>query len=175
MMFSQGCALGAAMLLFHHAHEPSQPPPFKAAIFICGGAPLKVLESVGFEVPDKVKERDRAGREALAAQADSASILAKGSARWTGEAALAGSGKADVDEEVWRGEIRGPFRLGIPTVHVYGNRDPRYVAGVQLSGICEPGMRRVFDHGGGHEIPRTERVSRTIADLVRWVLLEGGV
>ncbi|RHZ52968.1 hypothetical protein CDV55_101197 [Aspergillus turcosus] len=175
MMFSQGCAVGAAVLLLHHAREPAQPPPFKAAIFICGGGPLKVLESVGFEVPDKVKERDRAGREALAAQADSASILARGSARWTGEAALAGSGKADVDEEVWMGEIRGPFRLGIPTVHVYGNRDPRYVAGVQLSGICEPGMRRVFDHGGGHEIPRTERVSRTIADLVRWVLLEGGV
>jgi hypothetical protein len=159
------------MLLFHYAFERAEDPPFKAAIFICGGAPLGVLEGVGFSVPDKVKERDRAGREALAAQADSASILARGSARWMGEAGVLGGTEAK-DEEVWRGEITGPFRLGIPTVHVYGSRDPRYVAGVQLSGICEPGMRKVFDHGGGHEIPRTERVSRTIADLVRWVLME---
>ncbi|RHZ54156.1 putative EF-hand calcium-binding domain protein [Aspergillus thermomutatus] len=171
MMFSQGCALGAAMLLLHQAQDPAQPPPFNAAIFICGGAPLKLLESVGFEVSDAVKARDQLGREALAAQADSASILARGSARWTGEASLGGA----VDEEEFREEIRGPFTVGIPTVHVYGSRDPRYVAGVQLSGICEPGKRRVFNHGGGHEIPRTDRVSRTIADLVRWVLLEGGV
>ncbi|GFF29879.1 hypothetical protein IFM58399_02406 [Aspergillus lentulus] len=168
MMFSQGCALGTAMLLLHQAQNPTQPPPFKAAIFICGGPPLKLIESIGFQISDAVKERDRAGREALAMQAHSASILTKGSARWTGDA----SGGGAVDEEELRGEIRGPFKVGIPTVHVYGSKDPRYAAGVQLSGICESGKRRVFDHGGGHEIPRTDRVSRTIADLVRWVLLE---
>ena len=168
MMFSQGCALGTAMLLLHQAQDPTQPPPFKAAIFICGGPPLKLLESIGFEVSDAVKERDRAGREALATQAHSAAILARGSARWMGDASRGGA----VDEEELRGAIRGPFTVGVPTVHVYGSKDPRYAAGVQLSGICEPGKRRVFDHGGGHEIPRTDRVSRTIAELVRWVLLE---
>ncbi|KAF7176940.1 hypothetical protein CNMCM7691_004365 [Aspergillus felis] len=169
MMFSQGCSLGAAMLLLHQAQDPTQPPPFKAAIFICGGPPLKLLDGIGFEISDTVKERDRLGREALARQAHSASILARGSARWTGEASVGGA----VDEEELREEIRGPFKVRIPTVHVYGSRDPRYAAGVHLSGICEPAKRRVFDHGGGHEIPRTDQVSRRIADLVRWVLLEG--
>ncbi|PKX98022.1 putative EF-hand calcium-binding domain protein [Aspergillus novofumigatus IBT 16806] len=112
MMFSQGCALGTAMLLLDQAQDP------------------RSLRRVGAV---------------------------------DGRCVRGGA----VDEEELRGEIRGPFKVGIPTVHVYGSKDPRYAAGVQLSGICEPGKRRVFDHGGGHEIPRTDRVSRTIADLGR--------
>ncbi|KAF7587314.1 hypothetical protein BBP40_007399, partial [Aspergillus hancockii] len=78
MAFSQGCALAAATLLLHAHETPLSPPPFKAAIFICGGPPLAILEEVGYEIPAEVRERDLLSRQKLAAQADSKAILAKG-------------------------------------------------------------------------------------------------
>lgn len=69
LMFSQGCVLGSSMLLFHQEETPHLPPPFKAAIFVCGGASLSVLEEMGFHVSAAARERDAASRTALAAQA----------------------------------------------------------------------------------------------------------
>jgi hypothetical protein len=37
--------LGSSALLFHQEETPHLPPPFKAAIFVCGGASLSVLAS----------------------------------------------------------------------------------------------------------------------------------
>lgn len=166
MCFSQGCYLAASTLLLHQIHRPADPPPFKAAIFICGGAPLLLAESIGFDISEEVWTQDRAGRDALSAQADSGAILAQGAKRWVGV------GSDSVDEEAIRSVMSGPYRIDVPTVHLYGSKDPRYVAGIQLSGMCDPGKRRVFNHEGGHEIPRTEAVSKTIAELVEWALSE---
>ncbi|KAL4903887.1 hypothetical protein BDW74DRAFT_179472 [Aspergillus multicolor] len=63
-----------------------------------------------------------------------------------------------------------PVKVSIPTVHIYGERDPRYIAGIQLSEVCEKSTRKVYNHGGGHEIPRFEAVSGAMADLVRWAV-----
>ncbi|CAJ2512317.1 Uu.00g053320.m01.CDS01 [Anthostomella pinea] len=59
--------------------------------------------------------------------------------------------------------------IDIPTVHIYGIKDPRYPAAVQLAWFCNPDKRRVFDTGGGHEIPRSSQVSREIADAIVWL------
>lgn len=168
LMFSQGCVLGSSMLLFHQEETPHLPLPFKAAIFVCGGASLSVLEEMGFHVSVAARERDLASRSALAAQAGSSAVLSQGSSRWTGLGALYGG----LSEEELRDEIASPYRIDVPTVHIYGSKDPRYAAGVHLSGVCEPSKRRVFDHGSGHEIPRNEAVSTSIAELVQWVLAQ---
>ncbi|KAJ5555339.1 Serine hydrolase FSH [Penicillium sp. DV-2018c] len=165
LMFSQGCVLGSSMLLFHQEETPHLPPPFKAAIFICGGASLSVLEELGFHVSAAARERDTASRSALTAQAGSAAVLERGAERWTGLKSLSGG----LSEEQLRNEITCPYRINVPTVHIYGSKDPRYAAGVHLSGICESDKRRVYDHGGGHEIPRTGAVSDSIAGLFQWV------
>lgn len=168
LMFSQGCVLGSSMLLFHQEEAPHLPPPFKAGIFVCGGASFSVLEEMGFHVSAAARERDLASRSALMAQAGSSAVLSQGSSRWMGMGSLDGG----LSDEDLRGEISSPFRIDVPTVHVYGSKDPRYAAGVHLSGICEPAKRRVFDHGGGHEIPRNEAVSTEIAELVQWALAQ---
>lgn len=165
MGFSQGCHVAASYLLLHSAKTPHEPPPFKAAIFICGGAPLLLAQSLGFDISDEVWARDRVGREALTAQADSGAILAQGSARWAGV-----EPDGTVSEETIRDEVQGPYSIDIPTAHVYGSKDPRYTAGVQLSGLCNEKERGVFNHLGGHEIPRNSFVSKNIAELVREVL-----
>ncbi|KAJ5780720.1 Serine hydrolase FSH [Penicillium paradoxum] len=164
LMFSQGCVLGSSILLFHQEETPHLPLPFKAAIFICGGASLNVLEEMGFHVSAEARERDLASRSALALQAGSNALLTQGADRWTGLKSLSGG----LSEAEIRNEITSPFRINVPTVHIYGSKDPRWAAGVHLSGICEPEKRRTYDHGGGHEIPRTAVVSNSIAELFQW-------
>jgi hypothetical protein len=59
--------------------------------------------------------------------------------------------------------------MDIPTVHIYGIKDPRYPASIQLAHFSNENNRKVFDHKGGHEIPRTTIVSQTIAGMVEWL------
>lgn len=59
------------------------------------------------------------------------------------------------------------LKIKIPTVHIYGAKDPKYVASVQLVHSCEKN-RRTFDHGGGHDVPKGTGVSERIAELVEW-------
>lgn len=215
LTFSQGAALAAGMLLVHemesqarshfpeaetetrhgHADKSTRKPPFKSAIFICGGAPLALLEHVGYIIHAATKERDLASRVALSSMADSAAILSRGSARWTangldmtfpsttasspynynqlsnGSLQLTFNKEDEIRREISR---RGGVKISIPTVHIYGERDPRYIAGIQLSEVCEKTRRKVYNHGGGHEIPRFEAVSGAIADLVRWAVRAAG-
>ncbi|KAL4817188.1 serine hydrolase-domain-containing protein [Aspergillus spinulosporus] len=194
-------------------------PPFKSAIFICGGAPLTLLEHIGYNIPEITKARDLVSRSALAQMAGSEAILSKGSARWTASPAISSnldmsmnlnfglfnlspypSHTRDLDDnninilqltfnkedEIRREISAGPttavpstgsnaslnglVKIKIPTVHIYGERDPRYIAGVQLSEVCEKRSRKEYNHGGGHEIPRFEAVSGAMADLVRWAV-----
>ncbi|CAG8022116.1 unnamed protein product [Penicillium salamii] len=165
LMFSQGCVLGSSALLVHQEETPHLPPPFKSAIFVCGGPSATVLEEMGFHVSAEARERDIASRKALALQAGSSAVLARGSDRWTGLPSL----NSGLSDDQLREEITSPYRIDIPTVHIYGSKDPRYASGVHLSGICDPAKRRTFNHEGGHEIPRTAAVSNSIAGLFKWV------
>lgn len=166
LMFSQGCVLGSSILLLHQEETPHLPPPFKSAIFVCGGASMNILQELGFHISAEAHERDAASRTALELQAGSAAVLSQGVNRWKGLGSISGG----LSEEELRNEIQSPYRIDIPTLHVYGSKDPRYAAGVHLSGVCNPEKRRTYDHGGGHEIPRTNEVSSSIADLFLWAI-----
>jgi len=131
---------------------------------------MNVLEEMGFHVSAEARERDSASRMALALQAGSSALLTRGADRWTGLKSL----DSGLSEDKLRDEITSPYRITVPTVHIYGSKDPRYAAGVHLSGICDPEKRRTFDHGGGHEIPRTAAVSTSIAGLFQWAAAQAG-
>lgn len=130
---------------------------------------MTILEELGFHVSAEARERDVASRNALAKQAGNAAILSQGTNRWSGLDSLT----SGLSEEELRQEIECPFRVSIPTVHIYGSKDPRFSAGVHLSAVCDPSKRKSFDHEGGHEIPRNTRVSDMIVNLVQWALAEG--
>ncbi|KAJ5280552.1 hypothetical protein N7478_005924 [Penicillium angulare] len=170
MGFSQGTIMASTYLLLHQEETPHLPPPFKAAIFSCGAVSLGVLEELGFNITSSMHHRDMASRRSLGNMASSNAILQSGGSRWQGDTTSQG-----LSEDQVRDEIKGPLQIPIPTVHIYGTKDPRYSAGVQLSGVCNPENRRTFNHGGGHEIPRTSAVSNTIAELIEWALDEAGV
>ncbi|PWY91352.1 EF-hand calcium-binding domain protein [Aspergillus sclerotioniger CBS 115572] len=169
MMFSQGCAVGSTFSLLHRFEEPGRPLPFKAAIFICAGVPLKIMEKVGYEIAPEVWDKDILTRKALMAQADASAILSQGSSRWQGGNVFSASVE-DIRKEITPSEVQ----INIPTVHIYGEKDPRWSAGIQLSQACDPAKRKLYDHGGGHDIPRTREVTNNLEELVRWALREGG-
>lgn len=61
------------------------------------------------------------------------------------------------------------LKIDIPTVHVYGIKDPRYPASIHLAYLSNEEKRLVYDHSGGHEIPRTTKVSKELASAVEWL------
>jgi len=168
MNFSQGCALASSILLYHQRYHPEQDPLFKIAIFICGGVPINVLDDLDIYVTDEAREWDTTSKVQLMARASSDAILRDGTKRWgVGFDPMAKSDKSNVfgiNFEL----IPKEWLIQIPTVHVYGARDPRYPASITLAHFCEASVRRNFDHGGGHDIPRRAEVSEMLAELVEW-------
>ncbi|OKL62885.1 hypothetical protein UA08_01745 [Talaromyces atroroseus] len=166
IMFSQGCTLGSSLLLDHFKETPNDPPPFKFAIFICGGPSLKQLEGeFGFTIAPELWDIDAAGIKSLAKRADSSAILAQGSNRWQNDLAHV----TDLPREELVKMVSGPYRINIPTVHIVGVNDPRNLAGHQLHEISHPDARKIYEHPGGHDIPRKQDTSVAICRLIRWV------
>ncbi|KAI4158303.1 MAG: hypothetical protein LQ342_007569 [Letrouitia transgressa] len=172
MCFSQGCSLIASYCLYHQSETPSSPLPFKVAIFICGGVPFLALEDLGVEISERAREINNSSSRALSEQASADSILASGSNRWIAvDGTVAGTNKVVNPANVFGLDftrIPGNLRIKIPTVHVFGSKDPRYPASLQLVQISEGKLRKTYDHGGGHDVPRNSEVSERIAELVEW-------
>ncbi|MCJ1384561.1 hypothetical protein MMC17_007678 [Xylographa soralifera] len=171
MTFSQGGALASSLLLSHFINTPHLPSPFKLAVFICSGLPLQALDDMGLPVGQKARDLDEKSRQALFSQGSSAAILAQGHERWTGI-----ESEEATEGEVLETDVYGldftqypkEWRIRIPTVHVYGKKDPRCPASIQLAWFCEEGKRMEYDHGAGHEVPRKRDVSTIIAEAVEW-------
>jgi hypothetical protein len=171
MTFSQGCSVIGSFLLYHAAERPKEPLPFKVAIFICGGMPLPVLEDLGIYVGAEAREWDELSKWELHEKASATVRKEPGFDRW-------GSSKFDSEAAIDRSNVFGinfksgvpeELRINIPTVHIYGCRDPRFPSSRQLEHFCEDGAKRKsYDHSGGHDIPRSSEVSERIAGLVEW-------
>ncbi|ROW05599.1 hypothetical protein VSDG_00286 [Cytospora chrysosperma] len=172
--FSQGCSLAGSYLLYHAKEDPGKQLPFRWAIFICGGLPLPVLEDLGLEVPQRAHELNE--RTVTLMRAKSAMLydiekLPKGQGLWDNTADLEHDADELPDETDCFGldftKFPKNLRIKIPTVHIVGEKDPRWSAGVQLAYFCDDG--KFYDHRGGHDIPRTTPVSLRIAELVKEV------
>jgi hypothetical protein len=174
MCFSQGCSLAGSLLLYNQTLHPDSARLFKAAIFICGGVPLDVLASLGVDVTDEARDLDQSSKIALQQQASSEAILRDGYDRWTAgfdpfsAHVEQGSGERKMVFGIDVAHIPREMKIPIPTVHVYGAKDPRFPASVTLAQFCDGAVRRTFDHQGGHEIPRKRDISESIAELVEW-------
>lgn len=189
--FSQGCSLASTMALYRSMEEVlshgdfyGEPPlPFGAAIFICGGVPLPALEDMGLPVSTRAHEINQstgallngtAGR--LAEFAANLKLIKRGVGLWDDNNDLL---VHDPRQRPARSDVFGldftefpaSARIRIPTAHIYGSKDPRWPAAIQLAEFCDD--RIEYDHGGGHDIPRSTEVSVKIADMLRQVVGRG--
>ncbi|KAL1874915.1 hypothetical protein VTK73DRAFT_10395 [Phialemonium thermophilum] len=159
------------------AQPPPPPPlPFRAAIFICGGVPFPALEDLGINIPRRAHEiNDRTGkllREKagdLARMASHPDQIRRGVGLWDDTDGLLHNPAVLPDPKDVFGldftSFPPALRVQIPTVHIYGAKDPRWPSSMQLAYFCDD--RKMYDHGGGHDIPRSTKVSNAIADLIR--------
>lgn len=193
--FSQGCSLASTMALYRAIGSPAnrgrpgteaeeETLPFRAAIFICGGVPLSALEDMGLEVPPRAYEisqrtgqllNSTAGR--LTELAANLKLIRPGVGLWDGnlhDGRLVHDPSVRPDPSDVFGldftRFHARARITIPTVHIYGSKDPRWPASIQLAEFCDDKME--YDHGGGHDIPRSTEVSNRIADMIRQVMAQ---
>lgn len=166
--FSQGCALVSSYMLYKQWFDPDLPSPFKFAMFICGGVPITVLKDLGVPVSKEVEELDE--RTKMQLMEKTKGEITRDRWQVTDYASVVRRAQFDSDDcfGLNLNTIPQELKIRIPTVHVYGCKDPRLPATVQLAGLCDPYIRKVYDHGGGHEIPRTKEVSDSLAELVQW-------
>ncbi|KAK3381175.1 serine hydrolase FSH [Podospora didyma] len=189
--FSQGCSLAFSFLLYHlrSSKTPSmssQPLPFQAVVFICGGVPFPVLEDLGVRVSARAHAINSQTVTVLRQKAQHLAHLAAhldeirpGVGLWDyGDDKLllhdpssSSRGKMPDETDVFgidfTRDVPQDLRIDIPTVHVYGAKDPRWPSSMQLAYFCKEENRVMYDHGGGHDIPRSSQVSETIAGFFR--------
>ncbi|KAL4964302.1 serine hydrolase FSH [Aspergillus stella-maris] len=158
--------------------------PFRSAIFICGGIPLYALYDIGLPISTEAEEINKLSGALLQNTAGSLTTFAKDTSQIKRGIGLWDknlSSNSLLHDPTTRPERDNVFgldftsfpdwaKIDIPTVHIYGGKDPRWPAGIQLAEFCERSKREEFDHGGGHDIPRTSEVSGRIAGLVRGVV-----
>lgn len=192
LAFSQGCALAATLMLeiqtdAGRTEAPNlRQQPFKFAIFICGGLPLSYFAGRGYTISDAAWQYDEQARRALSSQASLSAILQSGSQRWNQQdwtnfnhakhssSSRHGSRSATTVFGLDLAQVADAHKIPIPTVHIYGSKDPRMGSALQLAGMCRSDKTRLACHGGGHDIPRTSEVSDLIARLISWASTEMG-
>lgn len=174
--FSQGCSLVFSFLIYHSRENPGDPLPFKSVIFICGGLPFAVLEDLGYKVSPRAHDvNDQTVKVMKAKAANLAHMAANldqvkyGVGLWDDTSDLLHDPAVVPEEKDVFGidftKMPADMRIRIPTVHIYGAKDPRWPSSMQLAYFCTD--RKMFDHGGGHDIPRSTDVSQKIAALIR--------
>ncbi len=184
MGFSQGCLLISSYLMHlardvqaASASQAAPPPPIRGAIFVCGGLSFTSLDDLGVTVPPRARSIEYQSVQALHATtrrfrelASRPEKIQRGVGLWDDTSRLVHvlGGPQPAADDVFGMDFATQFpqdlAIDVPTVHVYGSRDPRYPAALQLAHACR--RRTMYDHGGGHDIPRTTEVSVQIARLI---------
>ncbi|KAJ5593707.1 hypothetical protein N7537_010611 [Penicillium hordei] len=188
LCFSQGCAVAVSMIFAHQNENPEVELPFRAVVFICGGPPLPILADWGIPIPRSAWEvNERTGRELWEQANSKESLLVARRAKIEPSPSRMATwfpGTDNLESEdpytLPAIDLRDVYgldltkfpescRIHLPTVHIYGRRDPRCPSARQLALLSDANQRLVYDHGGGHEIPRTTQVSEAIAGAVDWL------
>ncbi|KAH0042720.1 hypothetical protein KCU78_g723, partial [Aureobasidium melanogenum] len=188
LCFSQGCSLLASLIFYFQAEFPNKPVPFRSVIFICGGVPLYVLNT-WIEVSEQAKAIEMHNiQQVHAASHDAprkvAAYMASGvrqrmwdrpTALWDGQEDSKSPcrGMPSLDASNVFGldlsSLPSNLRIDIPSLHIYGHKDPICTCSLQLAIMSNAEKRLVYDHGGGHEIPFNGHVAKDIANAIQWL------
>jgi predicted esterase len=57
--------------------------------------------------------------------------------------------------------------ISIPTFHIMGSQDAMISGVMALYNVCDPDTADLFDHGGGHIIPRDAQTVTEISKIIR--------
>ena len=185
LCFSQGCSLLASLIFYYQAEFPEEPLPFRSVIFICGGVPLYVLDT-WIEISAQARATDMHNiQQVHAASRDApkkvAAYMTSGvrqrmwdrpTALWDGQddSKAPSYGIPSLNTANVFGlnlsVLPSNLRIKIPSLHIYGHKDPICTCSLQLAMMSNAENRLVYNHGGGHEIPFKGHVAKDIANAI---------
>ncbi|KAI0110220.1 serine hydrolase FSH [Daldinia grandis] len=159
---SQSAAVVSSFLLYRQWYDHELPPAFKFAIFIDGRIPLKILKDLGVPVSN----------EAEAVVAEATSQRDRGLGPLPAHATKGRRAVFNSDDcfGLNLNKIPLELKIRIPTVHVWGENDPLFPTSVQLTGLCDPYIRKIQIHKGSHEMPRDEEGLSELVSLIEWCI-----
>ncbi|KAI1383032.1 serine hydrolase FSH [Hypoxylon trugodes] len=165
LAFSQGAVLISSFLLYRQWYDHELSPAFKFAIFISGCIPLKVLKDLGVPVPKQAED----------AVAQAKTQCAEGLGPLLDHTSKARRAVFNSDDcfGLNLNKIPLELKIRIPTVHVWGENSPMFPTSVQLAGLCDPYIRKIFIHPGKHEIPHGRQELMELASLIEWCIERG--
>ena len=169
-MSTEGAALAASILLHVQLERPLQPAPFRFAIFIGASLPFSVSPDLGVDVTNIWSSTQPLSGDLSSWLSSTNSIAQEGtdSTQQSNDQVLV----SGVDKDT--GQIRHfhpdstppPPKISIPVAHIYGRKDPYYTQSLQLVRLCDQTVSSVFEHEDGHCIPRGQRVSKGITNVI---------
>lgn len=190
MGFSQGAALAASMIL-HGLTTPAGAPLFRAAIFICSplpfssnlwngidtrryfGSPAHIPNPVREDCPTKIPDYLVTDPRYLRGEEYFEEHEKSGSESDSEESSRDSSRSVSpVPSQAWYQMFHhtsDEVRIRIPTVNIIGLKDQWRLHSKDVSELCDKSDSTVFEHSGGHEIPRY--ASEEICDLVEDLFL----
>lgn len=154
--------MAASVLLHHQDENPYAPSLFRFAIFVNGSLPYSKTSNLGVDVTRFFTE---------AASQESTLALTR---------VFTPTDDDDIVEydDFWEHNLANslPIRrfsprtqkdkISIPTTHIFGKNDPYRLQSLQLSKLCDVKQANCFEHGGGHEVPRSKDQSKGIAQAI---------
>ncbi|KAI1826071.1 serine hydrolase FSH [Xylaria intraflava] len=157
--FSDGATLVSSYLQHRQWYSDEESQPFKFAIFISAGVSLSVLGDLGacaaIRVVQEAELRCRDGLSPLPAHASQKE-------------------RAMYDSDHCFGlnlnRVPREFKIRIPTVHVWGTKDPCFPAYIHLVGLCDPYIRQVYQHHDAHEVPQKREDTDRLGPLFVWCM-----
>ncbi|KAK0757889.1 hypothetical protein N5P37_009181 [Trichoderma harzianum] len=175
--FSNGAALAATVIAAGMEKDPSD-PPFKAAIFICPTMPFR-LDSGPLRVTVTDPDTITAIRHDLDEEANK-------TYDWLSDPETAGimdefekkkkrldySDLSRLPQTVelllrYHPDVQARM-LHIPTVHVIGDQDEYNEQGHKFTQLCDPKLRKIITHGGGHHSPKEKGAILKTCQAMEW-------
>jgi hypothetical protein len=181
--FSKSSAVIASILLYHardarKGKESEKPLPFKSAIFINGSIEYSVFDDEGMPqgwVTDEAREikekTEDMIRDKVGAISNLASSFMKGNGLWDDtNQLLHDASKLPPPSDCFGLDYTAlppDLFINIPTVHIYGGKDPIWPSSIQLAYLCDSYKRVMYDHEGGHDVPRSPKVVSDMATMFK--------
>lgn len=152
------------MILHHQIEYPMGPPIFRSAIFM--GSPIPFSKNLGSGIDARTYFGLKATKPSRIGYPTTIPEYLI-----TDAAYLQGDSKSGLYETYY--QMFHPavdnIRVQIPTAHIYGWKDPWYLHSKELVRLCSEDVTSVFEHDGGHEIPKS--VSEEICDVIETAIV----
>lgn len=174
---AQGAALAASVILRHQIQQPTAAPLFQVGIFICSPVPFSQSLEFGIDARKYFGVRGLLRPSRPGCRTTVPEYLITDPAYLKGEEEMDDSSSSSDDESLLRRRTSeaatyyqmyhstvDAVRMQIPSAHIYGRQDKWRLHSMDLVKLCRPDLATVYEHDGGHEIPKF--ASEEICDAI---------